>query len=131
MWVNLALDGCKFGNVPKNLITYRVHDNQISQMLNTKVNNIFNEQRARYLNALGINKNLIPRGLNWMGRLQIGTHFLFQLNKKIPGISLGANYQIYSRYQFRGNGIWTPFTRLERFIVALVAWTFGQFTKYP
>jgi hypothetical protein len=41
MWVNLALAGFKFGNVPKNLITYRVHDNQISQVQNTKVNNIF------------------------------------------------------------------------------------------
>lgn len=126
MWVNLAIMGCKFGNVPKNLITYRVHDSQISQVQNSKVNNIFNERREIYLSALGINTALIPRRLSWPERLKTGTHFLFSLNKKIPGISVGANYQIYSRFQFRGNGILTPLTRLERFIIALLAWFYGQ-----
>lgn len=127
MWVNLAIAGCRFGNVPKNLITYRVHDNQISQVQNAKVNNIFDERREKYLTALGINRGLIPRRLTWVERLKVGSQFLFELNQKIPGVSLGANYQIYSRFQFRGNGIWTPFTRLERFVVALLATIRGQF----
>jgi len=127
MWVNLAIAGCRFGNVPRNLITYRVHDNQISQVQNAKVNNIFDERREKYLTALGIDRGLIPRRVAWVERLKIGSQFLFELNQKIPGVSLGANYQIYSRFQFRGNGIWTPFTRLERFVVALLATIRGQF----
>jgi glycosyltransferase involved in cell wall biosynthesis len=129
MWVNLALAGFKFGNVPKNLITYRVHDNQISQVQNTKVNNIFDERREQYLTSLGIGDKFMPRRLHWKERVNLAPCFLFELNKKIPGISVAANYQIYSRYQFRGNGIWTPLTRLERFIVALLASIRGQVAK--
>ncbi|QWD96838.1 glycosyltransferase family 2 protein [Polynucleobacter sp. MG-6-Vaara-E2] len=129
MWVNLALAGCKFGNVPKNLITYRVHDNQISKVQNAKVTNIFDKRRKQYLNALGISDILIPRRLPLKERLSLAPRFLFALNKKIPGISISANYQIYSRYQFRGNGIWTPFTRLERVIVAAVASICGALTS--
>ncbi len=126
MWVNLALAGCRFGNTPKNLITYRVHDQQISQVQNAKVNTIFDERRKQYLTTLGIEEQLIPRRLHWLERLKIGPRFLFELNKTIPGISVGANYQIYSRYQFRGNGIWTPFTRLERAVVAILATIRGK-----
>ncbi|QWE10808.1 glycosyltransferase family 2 protein [Polynucleobacter sp. es-EL-1] len=125
MWVNLALDGCKFGNVPQNLITYRVHAHQISQVQNSKVNTIFDERRAMYLNTLGIDRCLIPRRLHWLERLKIGGQFLMELNQKIPGISVAANYQIYSRYQFRGNGIFTPLTRLERLMMAAIASIFG------
>jgi len=129
MWVNLALAGFIFGNVPKNLITYRVHDNQISQVQNAKVNMIFDERREQYIASLGISNKLIPTRLHWKERLKLAPCFLFGLNKKIPGISVGANYQIYSRYQFRGNGIWTPLTRLERFTIAFLATIFGQVTK--
>jgi glycosyltransferase involved in cell wall biosynthesis len=129
MWVNLALLNCRFGNVPKNLITYRVHDHQISQSQNAKVNQIFDEHRAKYLSALGIGGDFIPRRLPLLQRLKTGACFLFALNRAIPGVSMGANYQIYSRYQFRGNGIWTPFTRLERFLIALTATIYGQFVK--
>lgn len=125
MWVSLALKGYKFGNVPKNLITYRIHDSQTSQTQNSSVNTTFENWRARYVSALGISANLIPRRLNWFERIKIGPEFLFSLNKKIPGISIGANYQIYSRFQFRGNGVWTPFTRLERFLIAFFASGFG------
>ena len=121
MWVNLALEGSRFGNVPKNLITYRIHENQISQTQNSKVNTIFDERRAKYLNALGIDIDLIPRRLHFLDRVKTGGQFLFTLNQKIPGISVAANYQIYSRYQFRSNGIFTPLTRLERLIMAALA----------
>lgn len=129
MWVNLAIAGCKFGNVPQNLITYRVHDSQISQVQNSKVNHIFDERRAMYLSALGIDSALIPRRLSWMQRIKTGSNFLLALNKQIPGISVGANYQIYSRFQFRGNGIWTPLTRLERLLMAIFASLRGQFAR--
>ena len=127
MWVNLALEGCKFGNVPNKLITYRVHANQISQVQNSKVNSIFDRCRAKYLNSLGINDGLTPRGLRWSERLKTGSQFLLELNKKIPGMSVGANYQIYSRFQFRSNGIWTPFTRTERLLIAVLASLRGKF----
>ena len=127
MWVNLALEGCKFGNVPNNLITYRVHANQISQVQNSKVNSIFDSCRAKYLKSLGINDGLTPRRLRWSDRLKTGGQFLLELNKKIPGISVGANYQIYSRFQFRSNGIWTPFTRTERLLIAVLASLRGKF----
>ena len=84
-------------------------------------------RREKYLTTLGIDRGLLPRRLTWVERLKIGSQFLFELNQKIPRVSLGANYQIYSRFQFRGNGIWTPFTRLERFVVALLATIRGQF----
>lgn len=125
MWVSMALKGYKFGNVPKNLITYRVHDSQISQVQNSSVNLIFERWRAQYLSVLGIGVNLVPRRLNWFERIKIAPQFLFFLNKKIPGISIAANYQIYSRFQFRANGFWTVSTRLERFLVALLASGFG------
>ena len=128
MWVNLALAGCKFGNVPRNLITYRVHQQQISKVHNTKVNHIFEEYRKHYIKALGIHEQLLPRKLSWLDRLKIGPRFLFGLNKIIPEISFGANYQIYSRYQFRGNGFWTPFTRLERALIAMIATILSKFT---
>ena len=129
MWVNLALAGCKFGNVPRNLITYRVHEQQISKVQNTKANHIFEEYRKYYIKALGIDEQFLPRKLSWLDRLKIGPRFLFELNKIIPKISFAANYQIYSRYQFRGNGFWTPFTRLERALVAITATILGRFTS--
>lgn len=127
MWVNLALEGYKFGNVPNNLITYRVHANQISQVQNSNVNSIFDRCRAKYLDSLGIGAGLTPRRLPWSDRLKTGGQFLLELNKKIPGISVGANYQIYSRFQFRSNGIWTPFTRTERLLISIFASLCGKF----
>jgi glycosyltransferase involved in cell wall biosynthesis len=127
MWVNLALEGCTFGNVPNNLITYRVHANQISQVQNSNVNSIFDRCRAKYLDSLGIGVELTPRRLPWSDRLKTGGQFLLELNKKIPGISVGANYQIYSRFQFRSNGIWTPFTRAERLLISIFASLCGKF----
>jgi glycosyltransferase involved in cell wall biosynthesis len=129
MWVNLARSGCKFGNVPRNLIIYRVHEQQISKVQNAKVNNIFEKNRRSYIKALGINEQLLPRKIPCLDRLKIGPHFLFKLNQIIPRISFSANYQIYSRYQFRGNGFWTPFTRLERALVAVIATIVGQFSN--
>lgn len=129
MWVKLALDGCKFGNVPKRLITYRVHAHQISQLQNAQVNTIFDAYRKKYITGLGISGDLVPRALTWPMRRKIAPKFLFSLNKKISGISFGANYQIYARYQFRGCGIWTPLVRFERFLIALSASVYGYFSK--
>ena len=129
MWVNLALAGCKFGNVPRNLITYRVHEQQISKVQNTRANHIFEEYRKHYIKALGIDEQFLPRKLPWFDRLRIGPRFLFELNKIISGISFAANYQIYSRYQFRGSGFWTPFIRLERALAAITATIFGRLTS--
>jgi hypothetical protein len=48
------------------------------------------------------------------------------MNRKIPNISIGANQELYARFQFRGNGIWTPFTRLERLFMATLSSIVGS-----
>jgi len=45
---------------------------------------------------------------------------MLKLNQKIRRVSVGANYEIYGRFQFRGNGVLTPLVRLERFLVSVL-----------
>ncbi|CAM3655892.1 glycosyltransferase family 2 protein [Polynucleobacter brandtiae] len=125
LWQALALAGYRFANLKDQLITYRIHPKQISRVQNASAMKIFDRCRADYIAQLGIDPLLSPRKMPILERLRLAPKFLVQLNKKIPNISLSANYQIYSRYQFRGNGIYTPFTRLERFLVACYATLVG------
>ena len=48
------------------------------------------------------------------------------INSKISNVSIRANQELYARFQFRGNGILTPFTRLERLLVAATASLVGR-----
>ncbi len=66
-----------------------------------------------------------PYARPWHHRVRIAPRFMASLNRTIPGISLVANYQIYARFQYRGNGIWTPLTRLERLIIAMLVTFIG------
>jgi hypothetical protein len=61
----------------------------------------------------------------FFSRLRIAVPFLKKINKVIPGISIFANYEIYARYQFRGNGMLTPLIRLERLTVAVLMSLYG------
>ncbi|WP_277540354.1 glycosyltransferase family 2 protein [Polynucleobacter sphagniphilus] len=121
LWQTLSLAGYRFANLKQNLLTYRVHDGQISQekLAQTQAANIHSQER--YLLGLEIPPHMRPRPLAWTDRLRTGPAFLWQLNKRIKRVSVKANYQIYARFQKRGNRIWTIFTRLERLLVALVA----------
>lgn len=127
MWVQLALAGYHFVNLPQKLITYRLHDDQISRQEGQTGRSFFKIFQNQYLRELGIPDSLSPTQMRWQDRLTKGPLFLKLLNSRIKKISFLANYQIYARFQFRHNGIYTPITRLERFIAALVATVSGRF----
>jgi len=126
LWQQIALAGYKFANLKDKLITYRIHPKQISRVANASAQMIFDRCRADYIRGLNINPELIPRKMFFWERLTKAPKFLYEINRRIRGISFSANYQIYSRFQHRGNGIWTPLTRLERFIVCSLATTIGS-----
>jgi len=121
LWAELALDGYRFANLREKLITYRVHDKQSSQVQNLETNRIFNDSRSVYLLGLGMTGDLTPKAIPFFKRLQLAVPFMLKLNQIIPGVSMVANYEIYARFQFRGNHIFTPFTRMERILVSMLA----------
>ena len=121
LWQTLALEGYRFANLRDTLITYRIHGNQTTQVKNAETHSVFNQSRLRYLSGLGISPELCPRPIGFFDRLKFALPFMWQLNQKIPGVSVNANYQIYSRFQERGSRIWVPLTRLERLVAACIA----------
>jgi glycosyltransferase involved in cell wall biosynthesis len=126
LWTQLALAGYHFANLNKKLITYRIHSSQTSQVKNAAVNEIFNDSRNEYLSGLEINPEFCPRVMPFSRRLHLAVPFMWQLNRKILGVSVAANYEIYARFQFRGNGLLTPFTRLERLLISTIAALSGR-----
>ncbi len=126
LWAELALAGYHFANLHDKLITYRIHHGQTSQVQNAATNTIFNKSREEYLLGLGIAPDLNPRPMPFADRLKSAIQFMVKLNQQIPGVSVWANYEIYARFQFRGNGVLTPFTRLERLLVAIFASVQGR-----
>lgn len=127
LWAELALAGYRFANLRDNLITYRIHSQQTSQVQNSETNRIFNVSRSAYLVGLGMDGELFPKPMTLSKRLKKAIPFMLQLNQKIPGISVLANYEIYARFQFRGNGLLTPLTRLERLLVSVLTSLCGRF----
>jgi glycosyltransferase involved in cell wall biosynthesis len=121
LWTELALVGYRFANLRESLITYRIHDKQTSQIQNSEINRIFDNSRSAYLAGLGMAKNFPPKSISFFKRLHLAIPFMWNLNQKIPHISVAANYEIYARFQFRGNGLFTPFTRMERLLVSMLA----------
>lgn len=125
LWCALAVQGYRFMSIPQNLLTYRVHSTQISQSKQTQTLQIIPKIQERYIKGLNINPVMRPYARPWHHRVRIAPRFMASLNRTIPGISLVANYQIYARFQYRGNGIWTPLTRLERLIIAMLVTFIG------
>ena len=125
LWIEIALAGYRFANLKENLITYRIHVKQTSQTQSEETSAIFSQSRKGYLLGLGISSKLTPIAMPVASRLKIALPFMLQLNQKIPGISIMANYEIYARFQYRGNGLLTPFTRLERLLVSAYASLIG------
>jgi len=121
LWQELALAGYRFANLKSIAIYYRVHETQISQASAERNQVLFSLLQKRYLDGLGINSTDAPRALPWKTRIRTASHFMRELNKKIKGISVGVNYQIYARFQYRNNGLLTPLTRLERLLISLIA----------
>jgi glycosyltransferase involved in cell wall biosynthesis len=121
LWVQMAAAGFRFLNLPERLITYRRYPAQTSSVHLEKFKITTIEVQKKYLELLGISRNYYPRHLPFKQRLSDGLGLIRELNRRFSGISLRANAEIYARFQYRKNGVYTPFTRLERFLVALWA----------
>ncbi|OIN02410.1 hypothetical protein A9235_01590 [Polynucleobacter sp. MWH-Tro8-2-5-gr] len=121
LWVQMAAAGYRFLNLKERLITYRRYPAQTSSIHLDKFKLTTIEVQKKYLELLGISSELYPHQLPWPKRVAAGAGLLRALNKQFPGISLQANSEIYARFQYRKNGLWTPFTRLERLLLALWA----------
>ena len=126
LWTEIALAGYRFANLKKKLITYRLHSTQTSVNHLQAARNVFSAAQASYLKGLNIPLKCLPRALPLYKRLNYGITFLMLMNRRIPNISIHANQELYARFQFRGNGIWTPFTRLERLLVATISSLVGK-----
>jgi glycosyltransferase involved in cell wall biosynthesis len=121
LWVQMAAAGFRFLNLPERLITYRRYPAQTSSVHLEKFKLTTIEVQKKYLELLGINRDFYPRHLPLKQRLVDGLGLLRELNRRFSGISLKANAEIYARFQYRKNGVYTLFTRLERLLVALWA----------
>lgn len=126
LWTNISLAGYSFANIKEKLIIYRLHSSQNSVNHLEAARRVFSEAQATYLDALGVPRDCYPRPLFLNDRLRFALRFMTAINRRISDISIGANAELYARFQFRGNGIWTPFTRLERFFVAIYASFIGR-----
>lgn len=127
LWQEIALAGYRFANLKEQLITYRIHSKQISRIARDSAAIIFNRCRAGYISGLGIDPDLTPRKMYFFERIKKAPKFLFEINRMISYVSFSANYQIYSRFQYRGNRLLTPFTRVERFLFSTIATLLGRF----
>ena len=119
LWVVMAAAGYRFLNLKERLITYRRYPAQTSSVHLDKFRITTIEVQKKYLELLGISLDFYPRQLPWTQRVSVGSGLLRALNQRFKGISLQANCEIYARFQFRRNGLWTPLTRLERLLVGL------------
>jgi glycosyltransferase involved in cell wall biosynthesis len=129
MWQEIALAGYRFANLKEKLITYRIHPKQISRVANASAALIFDRCRMHYIHGLGIDPDLCPQKMPLLIRIFKASKFLFALNQRIKKVSFSANYQIYARFQYRRNGIWTPFTRFERLSISIIATMIGKVGK--
>lgn len=121
LWARLAEQGRSFIATEEVLVTYRLHGEQTSMKNLERLRIASDGVRVRYMAALGIPDECVPRRLPWRERLTHGPRFLRLLGGRVGRVSVAANYEIYARFQFRGNKAWTPLVRLERWLVALWA----------
>ncbi len=121
LWVQMAAAGYRFLNLKERLITYRRYPAQTSSVHLEKFKVTTIEVQKKYLQLLGISADFYPRHLPFTERMKNGVGLLRGLNRKFKSISLKANTEIYARFQYRRNGIFTPFTRLERLAVGIWA----------
>lgn len=125
-FIEAALKGWRFANLKNRLLTYRLHENQISIVQGGPAREVFKKMQLHYLKGMNMGPDYCPRPMSFANRLRYAMHMIKMLNQHIPGISIMANYEIYARFQFRGNGVLTPFTRLERLMVSAVASLYGR-----
>lgn len=121
LWVQMAAAGYRFLNLKERLITYRRYPSQTSSVHLEKFKITTIEVQKKYLELLNVSLDFYPRHLPFLQRMKKGLGLLRELNHRFSGISFKANAEIYARFQFRKNGLLTPFTRLERFFVGIWA----------
>jgi glycosyltransferase involved in cell wall biosynthesis len=129
LWIRMAESGLRFTACGPPLVAYRVHAHQMSVANEAKLQAAFERARERYVRSLGLDAAALPRRMPWRERLRLGPAFLAALNARIGTVSLRANYEIYARYQYRRNGLWTPFRRLERLLAALWGRWYGAWLR--
>lgn len=125
LWAALSAANCAFAITPEHLLTYRIHPQQISRLKSEQARASFLQVQGRYVAAL-LDGAAPPQSMGFRERMQTGLGFMRALNQRLPGISVGANYEIYAEFQFRRNGWLTPLLRLERLLAALVYSALGQ-----
>ena len=118
LWVNLTIAGYRFKTIKKPLVTYRLHPGQISKQKEDLMIRLFDESRLRYMQYLGLSD--LPKRMPFRERLVEAIDFMRHLNGKIQSISGGVNREVYSRFQYRGNGVLTPLVRLEKWVLSRV-----------
>ncbi|MBU3606069.1 glycosyltransferase family 2 protein [Polynucleobacter sp. MWH-Creno-3A4] len=121
LWVQMAAAGYRFLNLKERLITYRRYPAQTSSVHLDKFRVTTIEVQKKYLELLGISADFYPRHMPFIQRMKYGIGLLRELNSKFKSISLKANAEIYARFQYRRNRLFTPFTRLERLVVGVWA----------
>ena len=119
-WTALSAADCVFHIVPSHLLTYRVHPQQISRVKSTAARESFLKAQGQYVEAL-FGFAAAPQSMPFAARMDSGWRFMQALNRRLPGTSVAANYEIYAEFQYRRNGWRTPFLRLERLAVALLS----------
>lgn len=129
LWIDIALAGYRFANLKKKLITYRLHSSQTSVKHYQEARDVFLNAQSRYLTALGISEAYTPRALPFMQRIYYGAKFIKLINTRIPDISVAVSMELYARFQFRGNGLLTPFIRFERLCVSIYGSMLGKMNK--
>jgi glycosyltransferase involved in cell wall biosynthesis len=124
IWCRMASRGLFFYTIKDALLTYRIHDNQISRAKQEEMDNAFLNSQTTYLWTMSVTQ--IPQKMHYQQRLKQAVTMLIQLNKALRGrtgkrASFLANAEIYARFQYRRNGFFTIFTRSERWLIALYA----------
>lgn len=118
LWINLAIAGYRFMTIKQPLVTYRLHPGQVSKQKEELIIQVSNQSRLHLIQHLGLHD--LPKRMPLKNRLQQAKNYLTHLNKVIPGISGPVNREIYARFQYRGNGVLTPFIRFERWLAAMM-----------
>lgn len=131
LWTRMAAHGCVFIAAPQVLVRYRMHRQQTSVRNVERVSAASDAVRVAYLERLGIDAQYAPRKLAWRERLHVAPRLLQSLRERFGPVSVGANCEIYARFQYRGNGLLTPFVRLERLTAALRACRRGNLAPVP
>ncbi|WP_296507204.1 glycosyltransferase family 2 protein [Rhodoferax sp.] len=125
LWCDIAVNGGRFFNIKKALLTYRLHPGQISVVKKEVAHTSFKSIQSGYVRAI-TGQDVVPESMPRERRWTQGIAFMRTINSKVPRISFRANCELYAEFQYRRNGWLTIFTRLERVAVALWATAQGH-----